>query len=164
MTLQAPTAECEACGSADCQDCENNSPYCHLPHHHYVRFIDEKATRNDAVYRANIAMRSDYNARPSADVQDGYRTAFVDVALGGTGIAPPVPPERYWGTCYRTAEGHARAQAWFSGYERGAARALASCRSQFNIVPSAGKTALVDDTVSTTAAAPGVGTPWNTGW
>lgn len=144
-------SDCEPCASGEaCSDCDSCNPLCYLPSPHYVRCVDEKLTRHEAAYRAEVAMRSDYNAPPSADVQAGYRAAFVDVALGASGEVPPVPPQPYWGNCYRTAEGHARAQDWFSGYETGAARAMATCRQCFNKVPSSGQTAFVSDNTSTT--------------
>lgn len=133
---------CSTCDSAVCAACDGGecTNWHKLPCDHYVRCIDEKVTRHEAAYRANEAMRFDYVEAPSTDVQDGYRSAFVDVALGASGEVPPVPPERYWSTCYRTAEGHAAAQDWFAGYTVGASRALATCRHQFRTVPSAGRT------------------------
>ncbi len=87
-------------------------------------------------------MRRSYAEPPSFDFQDGYRHAFVEVALGGDGQVPSVPPERYWSTCYRTAAGHQLAQDWFAGYVCGAGRALSLYRYQFNEVATSGLTGL----------------------
>lgn len=58
------------------------------------------------------------------DFECGFRTAYRDVALGGDGRVPAVPPKKFWQAASRTEEGHARADAWFRGYECGAEHAL----------------------------------------
>ena len=137
---------CAGCGDADCND-----GFC-LCTRRYVRCFDEKQVIHDAIARANFAMRTDYSSRPSTDVRAGYRDAFIDIALGASGEVPPVPPERYWTVCYRTADGHARANDWFAGYRTGAGRALTSCRQRYNSVPASGQTAFAAglEPVSTT--------------
>ncbi len=112
----------------------------------YSRFVDEHFASHEAVRRANRSMRRTYAQAPSFDFQDGYRRAFVEVALGGNGEVPSVPPERYWSTCYRTAAGHQLAQDWFAGYVCGSGRALSLYRYQFNEVATSGLTGLEEST------------------
>lgn len=59
----------------------------------------------------------------SSHYKDGYRQAFIDIANGGSGDCPPVPPPRYWNTFYRSACGEKFAEQWFNGYRAGAAAA-----------------------------------------
>ncbi len=125
------------CDSGEC------GPLCRLASgEYYSRCLDEQLASHEAVRRANRSMRRTYAEAPSFDFQDGYRRAFVDVALGGDGQVPSVPPERYWSTCYRTAVGHQLAQDWFAGYVCGAGRALSLYRYQFNEVATSGMTGL----------------------
>ena len=50
----------------------------------------------------------------------GFRAGYTDVATGGTGCPPPLPPRKYWSWKYQTPEGQAKVAAWFSGYPYGA--------------------------------------------
>ena len=129
--------DCMECAADDCQ------AYFCLPRKHYSRCLDERIATHEAAQRAFISMKECYPERPSLDFQFGYRSAFVDVALGGDGVVPAVPPEQYWTTCYRTAEGRKHAEDWFAGYAAGAAQATAHCRYQFNRVAASGATAFV---------------------
>lgn len=59
-----------------------------------------------------------------SDYEDGFRQAFVDVAMGACGQVPAIAPKKYWKYCDRTSNGHASAQSWFGGYQAGAQTAL----------------------------------------
>ena len=50
----------------------------------------------------------------------GFCAGYRDVAAGGHGCVPPVPPRPYWSWRYQTAEGQAKVAAWFDGYPAGA--------------------------------------------
>lgn len=150
---------CTGCGQEDC-----HAGFC-ICTKDYVRCLDEKQAVHDAIARAKIAMRSDYASKPSKDVRAGYRDAFVDITLGASGELPPVPPERYWSVCYRTADGHARARDWFAGYGAGASRALATCRQRYNTIPSSGQAAFTaGQTPASTNHHPFLGYPAGAGW
>jgi hypothetical protein len=73
---------------------------------------------------------------PSCDFREGYTQAYVDLAEGGNGEVPAVPPERYWKSKYRSAEGYSRAEDWFAGYRAGVEMAQAEGISQFNTIPT----------------------------
>jgi hypothetical protein len=61
---------------------------------------------------------------PSADYEAGFKAGFVDyLTAGGSGEAPPVPPRRYWTTAYQTPGGRGAVEAWFAGFQHGAAAA-----------------------------------------
>ena len=49
----------------------------------------------------------------------GFRAGYTDIASGGNGCPPPLPPRKYWGWKYQTPEGQAKVAAWFSGYPYG---------------------------------------------
>jgi hypothetical protein len=53
----------------------------------------------------------------------GFRDGFQNVASGGTGCPPPLPPRKYWTWKYQTAEGQAKVAAWFEGFAYGASAA-----------------------------------------
>lgn len=60
----------------------------------------------------------------NAHYRAGFTKAFVDVANGGNGELPPVPPPQYWNAHFRSSKGQWRADRWFDGYRAGAAMAL----------------------------------------
>lgn len=55
-----------------------------------------------------------------SDFGRGYRAGFRDVALGGNGCTPAMPPRVYWSSRFQTPEGQERIGEWFSGYPLGA--------------------------------------------
>jgi hypothetical protein len=57
------------------------------------------------------------------DFSEGYRHGYREVASGGSGCPPALPPRCYWTWHYQTPEGQAKVAAWFSGYPHGAAAA-----------------------------------------
>jgi hypothetical protein len=67
-----------------------------------------------------------------SDFQRGFRAGYYDVASGGDGGPPVIPPQRYWHYKYRNAEGHCKTVAWFDGFEHGALAAHQDGRSGFN--------------------------------
>lgn len=54
------------------------------------------------------------------DFGRGFRAGYYDVASGGNGCPPILPPERYWSARYMNTTGRARTEAWFSGFRYGA--------------------------------------------
>lgn len=54
---------------------------------------------------------------------EGFRAGYSDVASGGKGCPPPLPPRKYWSWKYQDAEGQAAVAAWFDGFPHGAAEA-----------------------------------------
>ena len=54
------------------------------------------------------------------DFARGWKAGYFDVASGREGCTPLLPPSRYRGPRYQTPVGHAKAQAWFDGFEEGA--------------------------------------------
>lgn len=61
---------------------------------------------------------------PSKHFQNGFRDAFYEIADGGDGKVPPIPPKKYWNAYYRSPEGKVYAQQWFNGYRVGASTAM----------------------------------------
>jgi hypothetical protein len=94
----------------------------------YNRKLDEQVT-NDAARRAARhelkRMCESCGRSPSSHYAAGFQEAFVDVARGGNGAVPAIPPPRYWTYRNRSAEGDQRAQTWFDGYAAGAEHARA---------------------------------------
>lgn len=54
------------------------------------------------------------------DFGRGFRQGYYDVASGGDGCPPVLPPRRYWSVRYMNMDGRARTEAWFSGFRYGA--------------------------------------------
>lgn len=103
----------------------------------YSRCYDERVARCRAEQRGFVAVNKCYPSADS-DFQQGFVQAYVDIALGGNGDVPPIPPERYWKTCERDPEGYCEADHWFAGYSAGAQRAMASCWQAHNDVRGSG--------------------------
>ncbi len=51
---------------------------------------------------------------------EGFRAGYVNVASGGNGCPPAVPPRKYWSWKYQTPEGQCKVAAWFEGFTYGA--------------------------------------------
>lgn len=66
----------------------------------------------------------------------GWKQGYYDVAKGGEGCAPPLPPEQYFSFKYQCPKGEAAVHTWYRGYQDGAHAAFASGVQQFNYVPS----------------------------
>ena len=105
----------------------------------YCRDVDDCITAHRAKVAAKECLKSmsqqarcDY----SSDFVYGFEQAFIDVAQGGWGMTPAVPPRRYWGLCYRTDAGKQHACDWLSGYSAGADRALAMFKDEGVIATS----------------------------
>lgn len=70
------------------------------------------------------------------DFARGWKAGYFDVASGRDGCLPLIPPARYRGARYQTPAGHARAQAWFDGFEEGASVAHDEGIGAFAYVPT----------------------------
>jgi hypothetical protein len=55
-----------------------------------------------------------------SDFGRGFRAGYYDVALGGNGCPPPLPPQRYWSVRYMSITGREKTEAWFAGFRYGA--------------------------------------------
>ena len=55
-----------------------------------------------------------------SDFKDGFEAGYENVAEGGTGCLPALPPRKYWKVFYQTPAGRAMANAWFEGFAHGA--------------------------------------------
>lgn len=60
----------------------------------------------------------------------GFVDGFYNVATGGAGCLPAIPPRKYWKSCYETPEGHLKVCAYFQGYSRGVQVAYESGKSR----------------------------------
>lgn len=71
---------------------------------------------------------------------EGFRAGYKAVCLGDdTGCPPPMPPRRYWSSCYLNCEGQARAMAWYDGYAHGVvAASCGGCGSHGHVVTGGG--------------------------
>lgn len=131
------------CGCSDCSaGCDGSyrppgpwflrccGPNCYDPG------CDSCNTRSHARLDAELALRNygkQCGKSHSCHFREGFEQAYVDIAEGGNGTTPAVPPQRYWSRKYRTAAGHARAEEWFEGYRAGVA--MAEGNSQYNRIP-----------------------------
>ncbi|MCA9263139.1 MAG: hypothetical protein KDA60_04800 [Planctomycetales bacterium] len=72
------------------------------------------------------------------DYARGWKSGYYDVATGSNGIAPALPPKRYWATKYQSPRGQESVREWYAGYQRGAAAAQSRCLDDLNAVPHSG--------------------------
>ncbi len=94
----------------------------------YCRELDDSITAHKARMAARECLKAishQQHCSFSDDYVFGFEQAFVDIAQGGWGLTPAVPPRRYWGLCHRTGYGKSEACEWFDGYSAGAERARA---------------------------------------
>ncbi|MFM9963824.1 MAG: hypothetical protein ACKV2Q_21650 [Planctomycetaceae bacterium] len=84
---------------------------------------DHLSVKHAAIKAANESLLIQGGDCLSRDFKFGYQQAYIDIANGGSGALPAVPPSRYWAAPYRTTWGHNKAREWFTGYEAGATAA-----------------------------------------
>ena len=109
-----------------CGGCSKMWPGTTRTHLVYNRKLDEQLTNSAARTAARRELKRMEKAcgrSPSDHFASGFEEAFVDVARGGSGAVPAIPPPRYWGVRNRSVAGNARAQSWFDGYAAGAEHA-----------------------------------------
>lgn len=70
------------------------------------------------------------------DFETGWRQGYYDVAGGMDGQRPITPPRRYWAARYQTPAGQQQVEAWFAGYELGAAAAQRDGIGYWAFVPT----------------------------
>ncbi len=69
------------------------------------------------------------------DYGKGYKQGYYDAATGRACTLPAVPPPCYWSSSYQSCEGQACIQAWYRGYQCGAAAARGDGYPSFHEVP-----------------------------
>lgn len=72
----------------------------------------------------------------SNDFDEGFRDAYIDMALGRLAQTPPVPPRKYWTAYYRSCAGVDAVNDWFEGYRAGLNMGNQGGVSRFNRVYS----------------------------
>jgi hypothetical protein len=70
------------------------------------------------------------------DYRKGWKDGYYEVATGGEGCLPPLPPECYWTPRYECDQGRAAIQTWYRGYQDGAHAAISHGVQQYNFLPS----------------------------
>ena len=61
----------------------------------------------------------------SVDYAQGFEEGYYDVASGGDGCPPALPPQKYWRATYNSPLGQEHVKAWTQGVRDGAAAAKA---------------------------------------
>ncbi len=65
----------------------------------------------------------------------GFKAGYRDILNGGKGCQPTLPPRCYWKSCYRSAEGRCKVNAWFDGFSHGALAAQQDGVGAWNQIP-----------------------------
>jgi len=86
--------------------------------------------------------RSAYTASPGAcngvahshDYAKGFEEGYYDVASGGDGCPPALPPKKYWSATYASPVGREHIEAWFQGFRDGAATARAEGAASYGVI------------------------------
>ncbi|WP_437191419.1 hypothetical protein [Planctomicrobium sp. SH527] len=68
--------------------------------------------------------------------KDGFIDGFMNVASGGQGCLPAIPPRKYWKSCYETEDGQLKIQAYFQGYPEGVQAAFETGNSRSTRLPT----------------------------
>jgi hypothetical protein len=113
-------------------ECFHPKYHCGPPDGHRDHLFVKKA----AVQAANRSLSEQDGGGVSRDFKYGYQQAYIDIANGGSGALPAVPPPRYWAAPYRTTWGHNKARDWFSGYQAGVCSAKCCMPSNTLTVPT----------------------------
>ena len=66
----------------------------------------------------------------------GYTAGYQNVAGGGNGCQPILPPRNYWKVCYQSAKGQCKIQAWFDGFSHGGLAAAQDNASLYSRIPT----------------------------
>lgn len=67
---------------------------------------------------------------------DGFHKGYYDIASGGTGCPPVLPPRKYWGYLYQSPGGYEKTRQWFGGFEAGVAVAERDGATRWNQIPT----------------------------
>lgn len=97
---------------------------------------DAEDFAEDAAHRRLHQLRRCSHERLTLDYREGFVQAYEDIAKGGNGVVPAVPPKRYWKSRYRSPQGRMDAYQWFAGYESGANMAFADGVAEYRAIPS----------------------------
>lgn len=97
---------------------------------------DRTSVQFAAVAGANQELAEQFAGKVSSDFEFGFQQAFIDIANGGSGALPTVPPPRYWSAPYRTSWGHDKARDWFAGYQAGANSAKCGALQEAQAAPT----------------------------
>lgn len=65
----------------------------------------------------------------------GFKAGYRDVLEGGNGCQPTLAPRCYWKSCYRSACGREKVNAWFDGFTHGAMAAQQDGVGGWNEIP-----------------------------
>ena len=100
------------------------------------RSFDESAA---LTFRDYVWSKRAYNLRygncnrPYGDhFRNGFRAGYSDIASGGDGFVPALPPDDYRGYEYQSADGSKCVNAWFEGYPAGVAAARQDSTGSYN--------------------------------
>jgi hypothetical protein len=104
-------------------------------------FTDHVTSNVYYYHLAGNAWRDYRTAHPDkANDQDfvkGFKRGYTEyLEDGGVAGTPPLPPQRYWKTCYQSPEGRAATIAWYAGYREGSLAAKASGYRNLIVVPA----------------------------
>lgn len=111
----------------ECEPGKGAKPWPYFTMGKYWPKLDEwKTSRTAASAARKVLWKQMWQTKSwiNAHYREGFTQAYIDVANGGNGEVPPVPPPRYWNAHFRSAKGQWRAERWFDGYRAGAAMAL----------------------------------------
>lgn len=123
----------------ECGPTKSSKPFPYFTFGKYWPFLDEWKTTTTATKAARkVLWKQMWETKQwiNAHYRAGFTQAYIDVANGGNGELPPVPPPRYWNAHFRSAKGQWRAERWFDGYRAGAAMALVEMQSLRRITAS----------------------------
>lgn len=112
---------------------------------HFFDYVDSVCYQCQCDHRAKMAWmdaRDLYGhvAYPY-NFGEGFRAGYKAICMGKDGCSPPMPPRRYWSSCYLNCEGRAKAMAWYDGFGHGVVAASSSgCANHGQIAIGVGST------------------------
>ena len=76
----------------------------------------------------------------------GWKAGYYDVATGGGGQPPALPPPAYWTAHYQSVRGQDAIGEWYRGFQEGALQAEQGGAGQFHYIRSVGMLAQQGET------------------
>jgi hypothetical protein len=70
----------------------------------------------------------------SVDYAQGFEEGYYDIASGGDGCPPALPPQKYWRATYNSPLGQEHVKAWYQGFRDGVAAAKADGVAAFGTI------------------------------
>ncbi len=103
---------------------------------HFQEAQNRYLTKRQAARAYKTAPDVPHKGRMAKHFQRGWKAGYYDVAQGGQGEPPLMPPQTYWSFKYQNAQGAHEIATWYEGFQQGAIAAHHNGVHQFTTIPT----------------------------